>query len=835
MKISVNWLKQFTDVKLDVDELVQKIGAQLGAVEEVIDLGKKYQGIIVAKVVTCEKHPNADNLSVCKIDDGRKAADVDRDENGYVQVVCGAPNVREGLTVAWLPPGSTVPATYDKDPFVLGKRELRGTLSNGMIASAAELAIGDDHNGIVELDTPGEPGTDFAEAYELNDHIIDIENKMFTHRPDCFGILGVAREVAGIQNIPFKSPDWYKKPLGRVKPGKSKLPLEVRNESGNLVPRFMALAMADVKMGPSPFIIQTYLSRVGLRPINNIVDVTNYLMVLTGQPLHAYDYDKVKTLSGDVPTLIARRAVNGEKLKLLNGKEIAFDDPAVLIATDKEPIGVGGVMGGTDTEVDENTKNIILECANFDMYSIRRTAMKYGLFTDAVTRFNKGQSPLQNEIVLEEAVETVQYVSGAHVASNTFDLQEKLPERHSVVTTSEFVNARLGLDLPVEDMARLLENVECEVTVSGSEIIVTPPFWRTDVEISEDIVEEVGRLYGFDHLPVDLPKRPIKPASKDRMFELKSRVRDVLADAGANEVLTYSFVHGNLLEKVGQDKNLAFQLSNALSPDLQYYRQSLSPSLLEKVYPNIKAGFGEFAIFEIGKSHIKGEMEISEDTIPKEANVVSLIFTADEKAAKSHKGAAFYMARKYLQQLLDLGTTVTVKFESLAGADLYNNTWVEQMTSAYDPKRSAVLRDSQGLIWGVVGEFKSSVIKSLKLPVYTAGFELDPLLFMSSDKQNYKPLSKFPKVEQDISLKVYADTQFQMLYDELLAGLKALTDDQLSAELTPLDIYQKHDKKHFTFRLTAAHYAKTLKAVEINELLDKLAERVQQKFGAERI
>src|SRR5690349_18413249 len=196
MKVSVNWLRQFTDIDISIDELVEKIGAQLGAVEEVIDLGKKYQGIIIAKVVSCEKHPNADKLSVCWIDDGGLATGVERNEHGLIRVVCGAPNVREGLSVVWLPPGVTVPASYDKDPFVLEARELRGVVSNGMLASASELAIGDDHNGIVEVEMEVVPGSSFAEVYQLNDYIIDIENKMFTHRPDCFGILGVAREVA---------------------------------------------------------------------------------------------------------------------------------------------------------------------------------------------------------------------------------------------------------------------------------------------------------------------------------------------------------------------------------------------------------------------------------------------------------------------------------------------------------------------------------------------------------------------------------------------------------------------------------------------------------------
>jgi len=446
MKVSLNWIKQFTDVNISIDELVTKIGAQLGAVEEVTDLGKKYQGILVAKVMSCQKHTNADKLNVCLIDDGGKAEGVTRNQDGHVQVVCGAPNVRAGLTVAWLPPGATVPSTYDKDPFVLEAREIRGTVSNGMLASAKELALGDNHDGIVELDTPAEPGTSFAEAYELDDHIIEIENKMFTHRPDCFGILGVAREIAGIQNIPFKSPDWYVRSLDRIKPGAKTLPLEVRNEAGALVPRFMAIALADVQMGPSPLIIQTYLSRVGLKPINNIVDVTNYLMVLTGQPLHAYDYDKVVAKSGTVPTLIARQAT-GEKIKLLNGKEPVIEAPTVVIATDKEAIGVGGAMGGADTEVDDDTKNIILECANFDMYAIRRTAMKYGLFTDAVTRFNKGQSPLQNDIVLEEAVTTVAYVSNGSAASQVFDVKSQLQKPAPVQVTSD----RRGYGTPVRE------------------------------------------------------------------------------------------------------------------------------------------------------------------------------------------------------------------------------------------------------------------------------------------------------------------------------------------------------------------------------------------------
>lgn len=833
MKVSLNWVKQFTEVNISVDELVTKIGAQLGAVEEVTDLGKKYQGVLVAKVVSCQKHDNADKLNVCLLDDGGKAEGVTRNKEGHVQVVCGAPNVRAGLTVAWLPPGVTVPSTYDKDPFVLEAREIRGTLSNGMLASAKELALSDKHDGIAELDTPAAPGTSFAEAYELDDHIIEIENKMFTHRPDCFGILGVAREIAGIQNIPFKSPDWYAHSLDRIKPGTKTLPLEVRNEAGSLVPRFMAIAMADVQMDPSPLIIQTYLSRVGLKPINNIVDVTNYLMVLTGQPLHAYDYDKVVAKSGPIPTLIARQA-RGEKITLLNGKEPTIKAPTVVIATDKQVIGVGGVMGGADTEVDESTKNIILECANFDMYAIRRTAMKYGLFTDAVTRFNKGQSPLQNDIVLEEAVTTVAYVASGSTASQVFDIKSQQPKPAPVRVASDFINVRLGLQLPAEDMARLLENVELGVEVRGDELSVTPAYWRTDIEIAEDIVEEVGRLYGYDRLPLELPARSIKPATRDVLFDLKSRIRQSLATAGGNELLTYSFVHGDLLTKAGQDKEQAFQLSNALSPDLQYFRLSLTPSLLDKVHPNIKAGYGQFALFEIGKSHIKGQQDRVEEQVPLELNALSLVFAADPKIAATKKGAAFYQAKQYLTVLLkNLGVT-DIRIEPISD-ELSDRSVIGTVSAPYNPARSAVIKNHKGHAMGVVGEFKPSVSKAFKLPTYAAGFEVGLHALQAHTQTSYRPLSKFPSIQQDISLRVSADTDYARLHGELLAGLAELTDSSLQATLEPLDIYQKDGDKHITFRLIAAHYQKTLKSTEINQLLDRLAERAKQTLGAERL
>lgn len=837
MKVSVNWIKEYLAFELpDTGELVKKIGAQLGEVEGVEDWSEKYRGVIIVKIVSCEKHPNADRLHVCWIDDGGKAEGVERNADGHVQVVCGAPNVREGLTVAWLPPGSTVPESYDKDPFVLEARELRGVVSNGMLASPKELALSDSHDGILELDDERQAGEDFATAYGLNDQIIDIENKMFTHRPDCFGELGVAREVSGIFGQKFTSPTWYaqaEESGGHTEEGE-RLPLSVENELPSLVPRFMAAPMSEVAVKPSPLWLQTKLARVGLRPINNVVDITNYLMVLTGQPLHAYDYDKVADLSeGDAAALVVRNPRDSERLQLLNGKTIDPRSEAIMIATNKQAIGLGGVMGGGETEVDENTRRIIVEVATFDMYSIRRTAMTHGLFTDAVTRFNKGQSPLQNDKVMGEALRLFQELAGAKLAGEVIDnsqVADRAWVHPPVPVSTEFINTRLGLELSAGDMQTLLENVEFEVEIDGDKLTVTAPFWRTDIESREDVVEEVGRLYGFDHLPLVLPRRSIRPVAKDALLERKKAVRENLVKSGANELLTYSFVHGNLLDKVGQDKAHAFSLSNALSPDLQYYRLSLTPSLLEKVHPNIKAGYDEFALFELGKTHMLGEWDAHDQGVPNEDDHVALVVTGSDRLKVS--GAPYYRARRYLAQLNNRLVDELVPMQEF---DLSTDAWGSQLVAPYDPKRSALII-REGQIWGVVGEFKSSVMRDLKLPRYTAAFEVH-LDALRTNNADYRPLPRFPKITQDITLQVAGDTAYRTVYECITQTLVAQMNEQMTTSVEPLGAYQPEAgaPKNLSFRISAANFEKTMREEELSQLLETIAAAARDKLHANRI
>lgn len=837
MKVSLNIIKQLINFELPpVDELVARVNQQLGGVEEVIDLNAKYGGARIVRVVECAKHPDADRLSVTKIDDGGAVADVPRDENGLVQVVCGAPNVHADMWAIWLPPKSAVPASFDDDElFVLDARPLRGVLSQGMLAAADELAIGTDHEGIVEIyehdvlvGVELTAGASFAETFGLDDYVLDIENKMFTHRPDCFGQLGVAREIAGIFHQQFTSPEWYN--VIQEFAGGDGLELEIFNEATEVVPVFSAVAIKNIEVQPSPLWLQCQLVTMGGKPINNIVDATNYMMLMTAQPTHAYDYDKLRG-----STLGARMARDGEKVSLLNGKEYELTTDDIVIADGEGVIGLAGIMGGTDTEVSDGTKNIVLECANFDMYALRRTAMRHGIFTDALTRFNKGQSPAQTDPVLKRLMG----MTGGEQASpvlfkNHQSLRSVLADgMHwcgGLLVSSGFVEERLGVNFTDGEMNTLLGNVEFFVD-EGREygedgMMVYSPFWRTDIELPEDIVEEVGRLYGFDKLPRHLPRRSIKPAPKNLRRELKNAVRRSLSRAGANEVLTYSFVHERILKNAEQDISQAYKLSNALSPDLQYYRLTVLPSLLDKVHTNIKAGHDEFALFEMGKGHSKMH-GLGEDGLPEASQFTDIVYAAKKPGA----GAPFYTIRRLVEQLAhDLGAELVFK--------PIEEELNFPVTAPFDQSRSALVETTDGQFIGMVGELKQSVIKNFKLPAYVAAASLDTAgleaVYAKRDS-HYQPLSRYPSTTRDISLKVPSAVRYQQLLQTLD---EVVQDVDMAVRLEPLTIYQSEDdaaQKTITWRLTFTSHERTLADKDITPVMQRIEQAAKDRWGAETV
>ena len=844
MKVSLNIVKSLVNFELPpVDELVARVNAQLGSVEKVIDLGAQYKDARIVHVVQCEPHPNADRLHVCLIDDGGAVANIPRDDKGYVQVVCGAPNVHADMWAVWLPPNSTVPASFaDAEPFVLGARKLRGVLSQGMLAAADELAIGTDHDGIVEISGRDMPkgavlraGDSFAQVFGLDDVVLDIENKMFTHRPDCFGQLGVAREISGIFEQAFTSPDWYT--VAQKFADGSGLELDIYNDIPDLVPRFMAVAVKNVAVQPSPLWLQCQLVAMGGKPINNIVDATNYIMLMTAQPTHAYDYDKLRG-----GKLGARMAHEGETIALLNGKTYTLGTDDIVIADGERAVALGGIMGGADTEVSSDTKNVVLECASFDMYAVRKTAMRHGVFTDALSRFNKGQSPLQNAPVLKRLMGMV----GGEQASAVYDKKQFSDEFDeyfagkytpaNIDINSSFINQRLGLQLTDSDIYTLLNNVEVHSHGPEDELgymCIQVPFWRTDIELKEDVVEEVGRLYDFGKLPRELPQRSTKPAPKNPRRELKRQIREQLSRAGANEALTYSFVHEHILKRAEQHADQAYKLSNALSPDLQYYRLSVLPSLLDKVHANIKAGHDEFCLFEIGKGH-DVRLPHSEDGLPSERTFVDAVYAAK----KARASAPYYQAQRMAVRLL---SSLGVQFELIPMAtendDGEELGGVEfEVAAPFDRRRSAwILCGKERL--GIVGEFKQAVRRNFKLPEYAAGFSIDfdQLLAQPRDEQAYRPLSRFPSTSRDVSLRAPRDVSYAELYHVVQAAVGESAGD-ITVTIEPRAIFQPandHSIKTTTFRLRMTHYERTLTDADAKPIVDRVATMALAKLGAE--
>lgn len=817
MIVSVNWLKKFTDIDLSIDELTTLIGSRLVEIEEVIDLGKKYEGVIVAKVVECNALEGSDHLNVAKIDDGGVAENVERDENGLVQVVCGAPNVRKGLTVAWLPPASTVPETYGKEPFVLDARELRGVMSNGMLASAKELDLFDDHSGILEVDDTFTAGTKFAEAYELNDYLLDIENKSLTHRPDTFGLIGFAREVAGIQGKTFQTPavlgvhdlNWGDKEGDEPTP-------QVTIDDPELSQRYQAVVLTNVDAKrQSPLETQTYLARVGVRPHSAVVDVTNYLMMLTGQPLHAFDYDKLKSVNDGVIDIHVRGGRDGEKLILIDGREIELSTNDVVIANGETAVALAGAMGGRDTEIDDTTTNVLLESATFNLYNLRNTQMRHGIFSEAITRFTKGQPAELTAPVLAEAVKLLGLSAGAKRASDVADAYPGETTPQEVFAMAKHMNAALGTNYSTEDIVQTLKNVEFGVSVNEDDVItVIPPYWRTDIHISEDVDEEVGRLNGFDTITPSLPTREFRGVAPSDFDRFRTQVRHILARAGANEVLTYSFVHGELLQKAGQDISHAYKIINSISPDLQYYRLTLTPSLLALLHPNRKAGYDEFALFEMNKVHSK-VFGADDDGTPKEVDLLALAVT------DKNDGATYYRAKKMLDYL---GSSLQLEF---VYTPIDKDPGYDE-SAAFDFKRSAMVTDkATGEYIGIVGEYKSAVKKAFKLDDHTAGFELDPRALHKAAEAagvRYRPISRYPSTHRDVTFKVAQAVAYKDVFD----AASSVADTEVLITVQPVGIYQSEDasSKNVTLRFTLEPHAKTLTSDEANALINQIIEKV---------
>lgn len=819
MIVSYNWLKKFVQINLGAEALAKEIGAKIVEVESVQALAPKYVGVKVARVKSVEKIAGSDHLSLCKIDDGGVNQKVTRDENGFVQVVCGAPNVRANTNIAWIMPGAVVPSTFGtSDEFKLDTRKLMGHESNGMIASARELDLYDEHDGILILDEDLAPGADFAEAYELNDYLFDIENKSLTQRPDGFGVIGFAREVATILGQEFKSPAWLLETPRFAEP--KNLKVFIRDDA--TASKYQLALLENLKAVEGLSLLEkTYLARVGVRPISPIVDVTNYLMMLSAQPLHAFDADKVEAicakqgLSG--VQVGVRLAKQGEKLTILDGRALTLDASDIVISAGEETIGLAGAMGGKNTEIDNSTQRVLLESASFDLYRLRATQMRHGIFSEAVTRFTKGQPAGLTAPVLAEAGRMMLGETVLPVAT----VEKDIKNNQTITVNYQLVNAVLGTDLSQAAMVRSLTNAEFAVESAGDDLLVTAPFWRTDVNQPIEVVEEIGRVYGYDNIKSTLPLRTataVKPTDYDQFLQ---QLRSTLSSAGANEVLTYSFVSADLIKKAGQNLDNSYKIINSISPELQLCRQSLTPSLLSLVHANIKAGHDKFALYEINKAQQKSDGLTDED-VPVERQNLGLVV-----AKKSSDQTAYYLAKKYLEFVLQK-LSLTAEYTSLTA---------DATSAPFEPKRSADVLIAGEKI-GVVGEYKLVVRKNFKLPEFAAGFEIDlPKLFALTGAHQHTSkisLSKFPSVKRAICF----ESKLTLVFAELEKAIQgAIAKQNLVIEFKPIDIFIDNQKslKRITFELDIADANKTLTSDEANAVVNAIGEVVAKVLGVKTV
>lgn len=812
MLISLNEIKKYVEIPAEISdkELITLIGSRLVEVEEVTDLAPRYQGIYIVKVVKAEPIEGT-HLNLCEIDAGAHNSEFKQLENGLVQVVCGAPNVHAGMLAVWIAPGAIVPETYGNENFRISTRKLQGYESNGMLAGADELGFDDEHKAIAEIDPKmAQPGDSFAEVFDLNDLIIDVENKSLTHRPDCFGLIGFAREIAGILGIKFQEPTWPK--LATIED----LPISVKIADQDLCPRYSCAVFDLPKHEKSKYLTHeaVFLAKAGMRSIDPMVDLTNILMLQTGQPLHAFDYDKLVAVGGSKEAkIIVRSAEDGEELQLLDGKVIKCIPEDILITSNNVPVALAGAMGGKNTEIDASTTRVVLESATFSLYHLRKTQMAHGIFSEAITRFTKGQPAAMTWPVLGEAIQRLAVSPLATVD----DYPGNQPQITIEVSISQ-INQLLGTDYSADLIMKTLENVGFIIKKSGETLSVVAPAWRTDVHIPEDIIEEVGRLLGYDNIPLCLPEGPFQGTEVAPMITLKQTLREILSSQLAmNELLTYSFISRSLLEKAGQNPDNSYQIVNSISPELQCFRQQIVPSLLDKVRENIKAGHKDFTLYELNQV-VDRRDGLDADGVPIVKTDLGIVCLGD-----------FYQLKACIFAMLEHGLKIDIEY-----AQITPGSEAAELYPYLEPARSAEIFVGSHRI-GAFGEIKASVKRKFKLDQTISACEinLDDVISQKPTIHVDIQISKFPSVERDLTLKVAADMPFGRIDNAIRS---AFDGENLIYTVTPVSIYQPEagQSKNFSFHLKFASPDNTLDATQITTIMDKITASTI-KIGAELV
>lgn len=792
MKIVYSWLKDFVDIDVPVEELADSLtlaGLEVASIERF----SVPKGIVVARVLETEKHPNADKLTICKVDAGTGEP---------LQIVCGAPNVRPGLITSLATIGTAV-----APDFIIKKSKLRGVESSGMLCSEQELGISNNHDGIMENPEHYVVGKELSEYYP-DDAVIEIE--ITPDRGDCLSVIGVAREVSARYGLPLR--EIAKKPNeNTADPVDKSISVTVEDAAAN--PRYMGRLVRNVKLAPSPDWMKKRLCAAGIRPINNVVDITNYILIQYGQPMHSFDYDSIQD-----HRIIVKKSMEPRTFATLDNIERKLIAEDLLICDGKRPVALAGIMGGAGSEITDTTVNVFLECAFFDPVTIRKTSKRLGLSTDSSYRFERGVDPDKGLCdALETAAALMQELAGGTVACGIIDNYPVKLNKKEIIIRQSKVSRVLGIPFSIEQIEQSLTSLGIVCTrISNESLSCVVPLFRHDITIEEDLIEEVGRLYGYDNIPPsDCATVSLNTAlpMRERLTDL---VRSALAFNGLNEVMTNSLTHGKRREVLAP-KTSPVKLLNPLNPDMAEMRTTLAGSMLEVLAYNLNRKNTNNHFFELGKTY-----ERLEDNTNRERDILGIVIEGSMWGSAWNTKAQpvdFYTVKGVLDTFArHIGLGEFSFSRNNDGKPLFGT---ECATASNGTKMS-----------GRCGVISDEVRKffDIKSTVYYAEIDITDLLGTQIPLPKYKPLPKFPAIERDFCFVMADEISSSDITGEILK-ISSLIED-----VNPFDLYRGDklgaSRKSIAFSVRIRSAEKTLTDKDAESICTSIVDTMKNRFNA---
>ncbi|MCV9885163.1 phenylalanine--tRNA ligase subunit beta [Metabacillus halosaccharovorans] len=800
MFVSYKWLAEYVDLSgIAPDELAEKITRSGIEVEGVDVLNDGIKGVVIGHVVEKEQHPDADKLNKCQVDLG----------NGELtQIICGAKNVDKGQKVAVATVGAVLPGN-----FKIKKAKLRGEVSNGMICSLQELGIESKlvakeySEGIFVFPNDVEVGADALEQLNLDDAVLELG--LTPNRADALSMLGVAHEVAAILGREVKYPEVSYENSSE----KASDLVDVIVDAPEDNPLYIAKVIKNVTIAPSPLWMQTRLMAAGIRPHNNVVDITNFVLLEYGQPLHAFDYDRLGSKE-----ILVRRAQDGEKIVTLDDQERTLTSEHLVITNGTEPVALAGVMGGANSEVQSDTKTVLLESALFNGQRIRTASKDHGLRSEASARYEKGVDPNRVPAAAERAAQLISLYAGGEVLEGNVEVQSATFEPKTVITTVEKVNRVLGMDISEEEMKSILERLQFEVVLDNSTLSVKVPTRRGDIAIEEDLVEEIARLYGYDNIPTTLPVGQAIPGKLTDYQEKRRKVRRYLEGTGLYQAITYSLTSEEKAGKFALETSDLTRLALPMSEERSVLRLSLLPHLLDALRYNLARQIDQVALYEIGSVFLSQGKDVQPLEKERLSGAVTGLWHSHSWQAEK-KPVDFYVAKGILDGLVDLlGLTSQVEYKQAKREGMH-------------PGRTAELYLGEKLV-GFVGQVHPTVQKELDLTeTYVFELSLVDLLTTNVEETRYESIPRYPSITRDIALVVKKD---------VVAGdiEKVITESggKMLKEVAVFDLYEgdrlEEGKKSVAFSLRYFDPERTLTDEDVTKTHQKVLDAVEEKIGA---